>query len=286
MVRSAFPVALLSVFSLTLLAPTVRAQSNYDVTATGTISAISGGGIQSQNWSLDKPNQLQTGFSDSVVVPGANARGGSSAEIGRLKAFGFTNALFGQVPPAYSQTASGNVIATSQWYDHITVTSSSLAVNTPVVLAFTYELDGNIYVHDLSSEGQLARVEAHVDVSDGSSAQSIAFNYSNAGIGQQMQTVTFNTFVGDRLQVRGDLETDAVAYSYNADHFANESDVDFGDTANLYIASATPGAFYVADSGHVYTADVPEPTGAALLMSLIVFGGILKRSRRSLPRSR
>jgi len=171
---------------------------------------------------------------------------------------------FTPFPPGTVAIGSGGSTFFGIWQDSLTVTSSTLAVGTPVDLIFTMDFSAAL---DCAGANSISsNVSALAAFSAGQGQQILASQSACNSLLAGSKTLSLATTVGADIPVEGQLNISASVTGTN-DVGPTTANVD-PPTSGFFIDSLTPGASYTTASGHTYfspTTSVPEPSSLSLL---------------------
>jgi len=195
---------------------------------------------------------------------------------------------------------SGSVSALSLWSDSLLVTSSTLALGTPVRMRFTHRLEMAIsesqdlygpYSSLSFSSGLVSSASLlWTNAASGTTGLNDAFSYQSV----TAQNTSENQYVIDTV-VGGTI---SVSYSMSASmHWMLEqptanipdasrftANIDAGNSGHIYFEALDPGVVLVADSGHDFAPPSPVPEPSAWALMLLGVGALA--GRRHLAGSR
>jgi len=211
----------------------------------------------------DSPGEVDI---QTTAPGGITAWASGQAEFGRLRAF--AQGELGDWTDPADGTAEANALAEVSFGDRLTITSSTLAVGTPVDISVIVSVDG---VFGATCCGGLVRATV--------SAPGFFVDRMNVLVNALSPTYdeTFSittATVGDVLYLRLGIRAQAGAIS---SPIPNSGFADMLSTGEVFVVVNTPGASFVSDSHATYA--VPEP-GAAALLLLGALVGVGRRGRR------
>ncbi len=211
--------------------------------------------------SFVQTDSLQTAnfFSDDVASQLDLATGNLAIDIGFISAaVGAGAAAASSLIPFgnFGTQAASSVF--SEWHDSITIVSDSLPLGTPVSTRFLLNFLGvSICV---VSDTSLAGVSAGGGVGLQVGTVLVTGSFIDCAGGNGLLTIDYDAAIGSVIPISGQMNLGAVAGAFtngNASGF-----LDASHTARTYVDIVTPGASYVAASGHSYALPepVPEPS--------------------------
>jgi hypothetical protein len=153
-----------------------------------------------------------------------------------------------------------------EWNDTVTVTSSTLALGSPVSLLFSLSVDT---ASSCSGPTAGASVGATLNISTAQISST-----SNCASLNQTKTLLYATSVGAHIAINDNLTLIASAGGVGG---VGSATID--PSSAFAIASETPGAAFAAASGANYL-PVPVPATMSLMLSGLGWLGVLKRRSR------
>ena len=199
--------------------------------------------------------------STSAAQGGASAGGTMTANYGVIT--GSAGAFFSGTNPG----GGAGVFAFGRWEDIFTVGSSTLAPGTAVTLSGLLTLDLSETAVGATS-GSAAAFVSVTDQGAYTNGTVVGFlNPSQVGTFSLSAPVSINTFVGDNLDISGQLQ---LAPSING---IGSMTLDASHTSIFTLASATSGADFTTLSGASYAPQAsaaPEPSTLLFLGSGLV----------------
>lgn len=277
--------------ALFLLLPTVAYAQQYGAivrTSNGTLAGANGKGQQYTDGSglgtISATLSTELESFGQFTNAYAHSETSAAATQGRLQGFCRTYAAYGGTNTA-SETAGSSAIVTADWQDSVTITSNFLPKGYPVQLDMIMRLDGSITEFPYAGSPQnVGRVDAYFQQYDpGHNNVFTYFNYLDSAPSSETKRLTFPTFVGDTVILRGSLYLNAYSsgnYTYN---LPSGITLDYGHTSTFFIDPVNTGINLVSDSGHDYASpsvsDVPEPGAVAFasVMGVALCGLIARR---------
>lgn len=207
------------------------------------------------------PVNAAIALTDTVASSSAAAQSSAVVQFGSITGALTANAAeFSSFFPPGTQVTNttGSALFEGAWTDELTVISNTLAVGSPVELAFLLSVDFNLTCSDSSQVG----VSAEAVLMGGSNTAQLSDQVCNSVL-HQSELFTVLTNVGTPLHIEEQLAMTLNATALNG--LAVSSSID--PSAQVFIDVVTPGASYTTDSGTNYSTPVPEPSSVWLLCS-------------------
>jgi hypothetical protein len=188
-------------------------------------------------------------------------------------------------PSFGSWTDAGNPVGdvypydtVAEYIDSIHITSSTLPLNTPVTMMITEDFVGAASGTTNGNGSTTGWWDAYIYGGlQATDAGPVAFNFTLFSSGQQTEIV--DTFVGDTIQLQGDI----YAYGRGYENWGgdNTSTFQYSGQSTTLLDVLTTGASYSAASGTVYGTELstPEPGTWTLMPVSLALAGVLSRRR-------
>ncbi len=237
----------------------------------GTELFLSGPPVIIQDNSYDTGSLAQPSVTGSAndSLTGVNASADGTAAPGSLG--GTTSvSVTGHTDTSFSSQANAASILT--WTDEVTVTSATLANNTPVDLLIAENL--NVTMTSLG----FAVSSINYTVFDGFGSLQTTFNNGLFGIQTDLcsgfcsgsSSAVIHAFVGATFGIEGQMVLQSQVFDCQTTGTfttcpGSSAQIDAGHTAKLFLDPITTGASYSTASGTTYFSPVPEPSTILLL---------------------
>lgn len=234
---------------------------------------------QDFNW-LDKPQALALNSLDSsaLVVSGGNASAKVLASIGMLKAYASAYYPYGYDAQGHQvQYGYSNGTAQANFYDTLLVTSSTLALGTPVSYRMDLSINGSLSSPSFEMGGFLsADGLAEMKLRDKDSGQIATLSWDAKKNATGVYSLILNTQVGHTLTINGMLYAEGYVGSYA--QTGRTAEADFYHSAYYQLTPSVAGLNTTGLSGHDFLATaVPEPSSYLLLALGLGLMGVYRR---------